>query len=301
MSAPRRVLPGTTYLITRTTRNQRFFLAPDDSAITVAFWFCLAVAASISGVQVTAVAVLSNHVHLVVTDPRGELPRFTHWLFRHFALCIKVLRGIDENVWSAAKPNCTELVTPEAILEAIAYTLANPASSGLVPHARSWPGVLSTPADLHGRTVEAEVPPLYFSDTWEPQSLRFTLPPALAALHSTDAVVDWVKARIAELERESAARLRSQRRSFLGLDRLRKTAWTGRPAAPRAAPPATRRVPTLKAVCAEALAQAVLELRAFREAYREALERWRAKLQAVFPPGTWWMCRFAGAPVAPAT
>jgi hypothetical protein len=41
---------------------------------------------------------------------------------------------------------------------------------------------------------------------------------------------------------------------------------------------------------------AVAELRAFRRAYRNALEQWRAGLRSVvFPRGTWWMCRAHGA------
>jgi hypothetical protein len=41
--------------------------------------------------------------------------------------------------------------------------------------------------------------------------------------------------------------------------------------------------------------QAVAELRAFRRAYRQALEQWRAGLRSiVFPQGTWGMCRVHG-------
>ncbi|MGB5285317.1 MAG: transposase, partial [Polyangiales bacterium] len=42
--------------------------------------------------------------------------------------------------------------------------------------------------------------------------------------------------------------------------------------------------------------EAVAELRAFRRAYREAFEQWRAGLRSVvFPQGTWCMCRVHGA------
>jgi hypothetical protein len=41
--------------------------------------------------------------------------------------------------------------------------------------------------------------------------------------------------------------------------------------------------------------EAVAELRAFRRAYRQALEQWRAGLRSVvFPQGTWGMCRVHG-------
>ena len=42
--------------------------------------------------------------------------------------------------------------------------------------------------------------------------------------------------------------------------------------------------------------QAMAALRAFRRAYRQALEQWRVGLRGVvFPEGTWWMCQVHGA------
>lgn len=299
MSLPRKVLPGTTYLITRSTRNRRFFLAPDDSTVAVIFWFCIAVAAALTGVQVHAVACLSNHIHLVVTDVRGVLPLFTHWLFRHTALCLKLLRGIEENVWSADKPTCTELLTAEAVLEAMAYTLANPATSGLVARSRSWPGAASRPEDLYGNAIEAVVPPVYFSRRWKRHSLRLTVPAALAEFGPAEAVVDLLRGRVREMERAAARKLRDEGRSFLGLDALLETRHTSRPRAPRPGRRGDRRVPTFKAVCRRAMKAAIAELRAFRTAYRDALDRWKAGLEVTFPAGTWWLARFAGVPVAP--
>ncbi|MCB9506886.1 MAG: hypothetical protein H6697_04350 [Myxococcales bacterium] len=42
---------------------------------------------------------------------------------------------------------------------------------------------------------------------------------------------------------------------------------------------------------------AIRALQAFRESYYAALKDWRAGLDAVFPLGTWWLPRFAGASV----
>ncbi|MFZ5787062.1 MAG: transposase [Acidobacteriota bacterium] len=299
MSKPRKVLPGTTYLLTRSTVDRRFFLAPNDSLVALVFWFCIAVAARLFSIDIHAVCVMSTHLHIVFTDARGNHPRFLQWLFRHSALCLKRLRNIDESVWSARKPNCVELRTPQAILEAIAYTLANPASSGLLPEAKAWPGAISRPEDLSGREVEVEVPPLYFGRRWKADQLRLSMPAALAAEHGVEATIEAIKGRIRQLEETKAAELRAAGKSFLGLDRVLRTKPMDRPRTERGEPAGTGLVPSLKALCREAMAEGREELRAFLQAYSEALEAWRAgERQVLFPAGTWWMARFHGAMVA---
>ena len=300
MSLPRRILPGRSYLITRSTRNRRFFLSPSDSGVAIIFWFCIAFAAAITGVQVAAVSVLSTHIHIVLTDVRGELPRFCHWLFRHTSLCLKCLRDIDENVWSASEPSYVELLTPDAIIEAIAYTLGNPASSGLLPRANAWPGVMSRPEDLKGRTVVAEVPGQFFSRRHEPRSLTFSMPPMLKELYDEDDVVSLIKSQIRAIEKAATSELKAKGHSFLGLEAILKTKHTGRPKTKRGGKPGSRTVPTLKTVSKKAMVHAIDELKAFRQDYAEALRDWRAGRDAVFPAGTWWMARFAGVKVAAA-
>jgi len=73
VSFPRPVLEGTTYMITRRTTQRQFLLKP--SALTnQIFLYCLAVAAERTSVVLHAVCVLSNHYHLVATDPLGRIP-----------------------------------------------------------------------------------------------------------------------------------------------------------------------------------------------------------------------------------
>ena len=77
MSKPRRVLPGSTYLITRRCLGRQFLLRPSRDVNQV-FLFCLAHSARMCGIEVHAFCVLSNHYHLVVTDPLARLPEFMH-------------------------------------------------------------------------------------------------------------------------------------------------------------------------------------------------------------------------------
>ena len=148
MSVPRQVLPGTTYLLTRTVKSRRHLLVPDDRIIEDIFKYSVAKAASRTGVTVQSACVMSNHIHLVVTDVRGELPKFTHWLFRTTALCIKRYRGIEENVWAAGHCSVQEIVTPDALTDAMAYVMA-PMTAG------RWT-VEELIAQLEERVVEKE-------------------------------------------------------------------------------------------------------------------------------------------------
>ena len=69
------MLQGTTYLVTRRCLGRRFLLRP-DRALNELIGYCLARAAKAHGIELHAVTVMSNHYHLVLTDPRGVLPDF---------------------------------------------------------------------------------------------------------------------------------------------------------------------------------------------------------------------------------
>jgi putative transposase len=62
MTAPRQVLPGTTYLVTRRCSQRQFLLRPSRQTNQL-FGFLLAVAAQRFHVDVHAFCVMSNHVH----------------------------------------------------------------------------------------------------------------------------------------------------------------------------------------------------------------------------------------------
>ena len=92
MSLPRQILPGAVYLLTRRTAQRRFFLRPDPETNQI-FLFCLAVAAERFGILIHAYCALSNHYHIVLTDPEGTLPAFAHWLNEYVAKCVHARLG----------------------------------------------------------------------------------------------------------------------------------------------------------------------------------------------------------------
>jgi putative transposase len=99
MTAPRQVLPDTTYLITRRCAQRQFLLRPSPITNEV-FLYVLAVAARRFQVCVHAFCVLSNHFHLVVTDPGARLPAFEQYLDSLVARALNASLGRWESFWA---------------------------------------------------------------------------------------------------------------------------------------------------------------------------------------------------------
>jgi hypothetical protein len=64
-------------MLTRRCSERRFLLRL-DSTTNNAFWYCLGWAAQTHGIVLHAAVAMSNHVHVVATDPRGVYPHFLH-------------------------------------------------------------------------------------------------------------------------------------------------------------------------------------------------------------------------------
>ena len=131
LTAPREVLPGTTYLITRRCAQRQFLLKPSRRTNQLVR-YCLADAARHTGVLLHAVCCMSNHWHGVVTDPFARLPEFLERFHRLFARAQNASLGRWENLWSSDKTSVVALVSDEDVLDKMAYTVANPTAAGLV-------------------------------------------------------------------------------------------------------------------------------------------------------------------------
>jgi putative transposase len=301
MTQPRKVYPGQTVHLTRRTLRRTLLLRP-DCQLNQLIWYVVALFAQKFSMQLCAIQVLGDHYHMVLTDVLGRLPDFVRELNRILALCIKVLRKWEGPLWEPDAVSVVELLTAEAEAEGMVYTWLNAVRAGLVRDARVWPGVTTRLDDVDGPTMTCKRPELYLdasSGRWpDTVELRFTMPPKLAALGQDEAR----RLLQAELERQLAeARKDVRKRGWrvLGPDRCRRvspyqraTSWE----------PLRSRNPVLAAGrgMRRALREGMAALRAFRTAYRTALEHWRqGRHDVVFPFGTWWMVRFHGAAVGP--
>jgi REP-associated tyrosine transposase len=292
VSAPRLVLPGSTVLVTRRTARRHHLFAP-DAAMRALYTYVLSVCAAKFGILVHEIELMSTHEHLLLTDPRGVLPDFLRELHRLVALGTKVLRKWEGPVWESEKTSVVRLLTPQAIVEKIAYCMANPVAAGLVNRACDWPGLSTLPEQL-GRGVLTADRPTFFFDAhnaqWpETAQLALTLPPSLEGQMSLEEFQGQVAAELERQQKEARQEVAKSGRGFLGVDRCQSTSPYRRA---RSFEPLRDRNPTFAVGRGnrQAFFAAVEELRAFRAAYREALRLWRQGVRDVaFPPGTWAM------------
>jgi putative transposase len=295
MSQPRSIVPGATYLLTRRVLRRHLLLRPDD-AITSLILYALAVSAGRFGIRVHALCAMSTHLHLIVTDDKGVLPSFLQFFHRIVALGAKVLRAWEGPLWDHEPTSVVRLTTREAVVEKVAYTLANPVAAGLVRHASEWPGAKVLVDELGVGVLRAARPDVYLDPTnpaWPAEAtLEVSLPPAFGA----DEADDFRRQVRAELAREEAqAHAKLAEEGVLGADRASGVSPFERATSFE---PLRALNPTFAVGRGneDAWRGAVAAVRAFRAAYRAALAHWRQGVRDVlFPEGTWWMRVFHAA------
>jgi REP-associated tyrosine transposase len=292
MTAPRQVLRGATYLVSRRCAQRQFLLRPSKTSNEV-FLYLLAVAASRFGIQVHAFCVLSNHVHLVLTDPDARLPAFHQFLDALVARALNALHGRWEAFWAPNSYSAVTLVSPVDVIDKAAYVLANPVAARLVRSARLWPGLWSAPEWIGGVALEVPRPKHFFDPKGtlpEKATLELTAPPGFAS-----AAEFREKLSVALRDREERA-VQESRGGFLGVARVLAQKPTGRPATeePRRAPnPRVASRDKWKRI--EALSRLVEFLRSYRSAWAS----WCAgDANVTFPCGTYHLRVIHGVPCA---
>ena len=279
-------------MITRRCLDRRFYLVPSEETNAI-LRYALAYNAAKHGMEVHGYGYQSNHEHVDVTDVRGVRPDFVRDLHRDIALAMKELHGIPETMWSDAVTSSVELVTEAAQVQAVAYTVLNPVTAGLVEKAADWPGAVSLPGV---RSVVARRPETYFSrHRPEEVEIRITPPPAWTGTEE-----QWHE-RLAEIvaegERLTAVKRRKAGLAVLGPELVKHQRPFGRPKNRDQLEP--KRNPVIASGGdVVALELAIEGLQAWRAAYREQRERWTADKKVRFPAGTWWVVQRAGAAIA---
>ncbi len=290
MTAPRQILPETTYLVTRRCTQRQFLLKPSKTTNDV-FLYLLAVAAQRFGIRVHAFCVLSNHYHLVVTDPDARLPAFHQFLDALAARALNASLGRWEAFWAPNSYSAVTLVSPSDIIDKAAYVLANPVAAGLVRLGRLWPGLWSAPELIGSSALEVSRPKHFFDPKGclpEKATLQLTLPPGFA---SAEEFREQLAAALAERESLAAEEVGG---SFLGAARVLAQKPT---AQPRPGEPRRTLNPRIAGRDKWKRLEALGRLAEFLDSYRAA---WAARrdgnTDALFPCGTYLLRVFHGAP-----
>jgi hypothetical protein len=258
------------------------------------FGFCLAVASRNTGVVLHAFTVMSNHWHAVLTDTEGRLPEFAEWLHKYVAKCMNCVLGRSENFWSPAHYNAVVLTDREDVLDKIIYTLANPVMARLVPRARGWAGLRSTPRSHMDGPVHVRRPQVYFREDGELPAmacLKVEKPPLFVDVPD-QAYAELVGSALRRCEAAQRRRVARDGGGFLGMRKIRKQS-------PFSAARATEKMfglePRIACRNRERRCEAIRKMKSFLGRYREALRMFvKGAKEVVFPAGTYWMRRYMG-------
>ena len=278
---------GAYAFVTRRCSERRFFLKPGKKA-NQGFKYCLAMASRKTGVKVVFSAVMSNHYHLGVYDPDGELPAFMRELNRLVSKHHNCMYGRREALFASGSYSYQYLHTYTDLLDKAAYTLANPVRAGLVDRACEWPGVISRPENL-GRAEVVKRPETYFRNIRdncpEKLELRYHIPREFEG----DATA-WrrkVRERLLRIEKQARKQRKAKGWKVLGVERVLAQHHEAKPQSKETWFKLNPRIAARDKSLRERM---IAALKAFRSAYRAALERWCAGERHVeFPDGTYWM------------
>jgi len=278
------------------------FLLTPSKIVNQIMEYCLACAMRDRGILVHAVSVESNHFHMVVTDTQGRLSDFMQEMNRSAARCLlayyrkRFPRRRIETVWSNAQPfSATLLLTPNAVLDAIVYTLTNPVKDGLVRDYRKWPGFNTRPGDWRRGCRTVARPSFYFKNT--PAELNYAVRAPSQLGDSVEQAIATVELHIRDAQQQAAVELATQRRSAKGVAAVVATSPFDAPMSER---PIGGLNPTLAAGGdKEALSVAKKAIKLFRIAYRTAWNEFKKGVRSVFPGGTLLMRTRFGQQCAP--
>lgn len=275
-------------MFTRRCSERRFFLRP-DAVTNNAFWYCLGWAAQIHGIVLHAAVAMSNHVHVVATDPRGVYPNFLRDFHGLLARVVNAHRGRWEHFWDANQASAVLLADEDAQVDKLAYVLANPV--GLVRVATDWPGATAIHSLLAGTAMVIKRPEHFFREEKNgggmPESVTVTFQPVPAlADHSHEEYVRVVRSEVARIEDEDAEQRRASGKSVLGPRRVEAQSWGDRP---DDLEPRGQLNPNVACRDKWLRTERLAANRTFQDFYRAAFDEFRKGMATIFPFGTWLM------------
>jgi REP element-mobilizing transposase RayT len=270
--------------VTRRCSERRFFLRPSKLTNEVVL-YVLATAARRFGVLVHAFCVLSNHLHLLVTDPDARLPAFMQYVDSLVARAMNASLGRFEGFWSSdTSYSAVEPLAPSDMIAKAAYVLANPVAAGLVRRGSEWPGLWTAPDDLGSALLVARRPEHFFDpDGYMPEvsELALTAPPGFAPADFRSLVA----AAAQELEENHRREIVSEGRRFLGVARV---AAQNPFACPSTGAPRFELEPRVAARDKWRRIEGISRLKSFMSEYRDAWRRRRiGEANVLFPVGTY--------------
>ena len=295
MTAPRRIVPETTWMLNRRCTQRQFLMRPDEE-MNNAFLYCLIEAATKFDIVLILPQMMSNHEHVEYYDPFGNGPAFYHRFHTHLAKCVNALRGRWENMFSSEEPCLVELVEVRDLVDKLVYIATNPVKDGLVERIAHWPGPKTVQALLTDRPLKATRPRFLFRDDGPmPERVEIVLriPPELG---DHDEIVGQLRDGIAKVEADCARERMETGRRVVGRRGILRQSWRD---SPTSREPRRNLRPRVAARSTWARVASLQRNREFLERYHAANALRREGKPAVFPLGTYWLRVYEHVPTEP--
>ena len=293
----RYVPPGSLVEVTTRVIQGRYLLAPSREVDSIVVGI-LGRAQRRYGMEICFFVVLSNHYHLLVIARDAEqLAAFMAYVNGNLSKEIGRLRGWSGPMWARRYKPILVSDEPEAQVARIDYLLSQGCKENLVGSPRHWPGATATNAWLAGESPEG----LWFDRTAEGKARRkarrrgedvhpldfatretVELSPIPAWRHLPGHRVRSLLAhRVRDLEQATEERHRAEGTRPLGRTKLLATDPMDRPDEPERSP-----APRFHTATRAAFRKLLEAYHCFRAAFREAAQRMKKGLEAIFPPGS---------------
>ncbi len=229
------VVPGRTYLITRGTKDREFLLRPENTTNSI-LSFCLFSSAEKFKIKIHAFVFMSNHYHILATDHKGNLPDFMHMLNLNSAKCLNVNHGRRGSIWDPQAKYSRVLVEGvDTVWDKLVYLIANPLRARLVYKPELWPGLISLPEDIGGKTYKFKRPEVFFSENSDAPEMvegKLSLPPELNHLSEKE-FQNTLQAKVNQEVHEIHSEMRWNGQKVLGVKKVLAAKITDRPKGPR--------------------------------------------------------------------
>ena len=287
MSAARPVYKNAYLMITKRVRNRLFLLHPHKNTSKIILYI-VAVVARKYRIKIHSLMVMSNHWHLTVTDPEGDVCNFTRDCHSTIARALNAEYGDFESLWASGQTSHVACEEPSDLVDKIVYSMANPVKAHLVTHGKNWPGIRKAwPA----KPVQVERMGKFFrnadDEKWpETAVLKFARPPGYEELDD-DQFAAMLDEAVETREKEHRQDARRRGKRFLG---RRNVLRQSRYDSPKSREEKFKISPRVACKDKWRRIERLARNEAWLEAYNLALEKWCEGDRTVeFPHGTYKM------------
>lgn len=213
--------PALMHLVTIRTMQQCFLMRPSKD-VNKTIGGIIARYQEVFGIEIFVFIILSNHLHMMVRAPRGNLDEFMENVDREIARRLNYKLKRRGKFWSK-RYRAQAIVTDKDIEEAFLYVVTNAVRHGLVSHPSEWPGLSPYQQNLserkkgysfhHYSAREDEEKVTYHDLTMSPLSALKDLP--------KEERVRYLNGKIEARVKEIAEERKARGQGFLGAEKVK--------------------------------------------------------------------------------